>query len=210
MNKKKVVLVTALVLAVVLVGAYALYGQFGGEAQLGIADGAQTNETAEGTNVGNTTNAGQIAAATETTALEEAPDFTFYDFSGNPRKLSEFKGKPVVLNFWASWCGPCKSEMPEFEDAYQTYGKQIQFLMMNLTDGYQETVGSAQGYIAANGYTFPVFYDRDMDGSIAYRVTGVPVTYFIDAEGNLIAWFSGAISGEKLQMGIDLIYSSEK
>ncbi|MBQ9167215.1 MAG: TlpA family protein disulfide reductase [Oscillospiraceae bacterium] len=210
MNKKKIVLVTALVLVVVLVGAYALYDQFGGEVGLGIADGAQTNETAEVTNIGDTIHTAETTAATETTAFEAAPDFIFYDFSGNPRKLSEFRGKPVVLNFWASWCGPCKSEMPEFEVAYQTYGEQIQFLMMNLTDGYRETVESAQGYISTNGYTFPVFYDRDMDGSIAYHVTGVPVTYFIDAEGNLIAWFSGAISGEKLQMGIDLIHSSEK
>lgn len=196
MGKSKIVLIMALVLVVVIAGAYVLYNQFAGSPGLGMADGMQV------------TGAPNTVAATDVTEPDmSAPDFTFYDYSGSPRKLSEFEGKPVVLNFWASWCGPCKSEMPEFEDAYQTYGEQVQFLMMNLTDGYQETVESARGYIVTRGYTFPVFYDTDMDGSIAYNVTGVPVTYFIDAERNLTAWASGAISGENLQQGIDLIYS---
>ena len=81
-----------------------------------------------------------------------APDFIVYDSEGNEVALSDFLGQPVVLNFWASWCGPCKSEMPDFQEVYEEYGEEVQFLMVNLTDGSQETVESASDYIANNGY----------------------------------------------------------
>ena len=77
----------------------------------------------------------------------KAPDFTVLDASGNEVHLSDFVGKPVVLNFWASWCPPCKSEMPDFEAVYQACGNDVQFLMVNLTDGNQETLTSAKAYI---------------------------------------------------------------
>ena len=137
----------------------------------------------------------------------KAFDFTVYDENGNPYKLSEFEGKPVVLNFWASWCGPCKSEMPEFETAYQTYGENIHFLMVNLTDGYQESVESAKGFIEKSGYTFPIYYDTSYDAAKAYSVYAVPVTYFLDEDGYIIAWGNGALSAEKLKEGIGFIYS---
>ena len=134
-----------------------------------------------------------------------APDFTVYDLDGNAHKLSDYRGKPVVLNFWASWCDPCKSEMPDFEKIYTQYGQDIHFLMVNLTDGLEETVASASGFIAEKGYTFPVYYDTDMDAAQAYGVYSVPVTYFIDAEGYLIAYGSGALTADILQQGIDMI-----
>ena len=134
-----------------------------------------------------------------------APDFTVYDLDGNAHKLSDYRGKPVVLNFWASWCDPCKSEMPDFEKIYTQYGQDIHFLMVNLTDGLEETVASASGFIAEKGYTFPVYYDTDMDAAQAYGVYSVPVTYFIDVEGYLIAYGSGALTADILQQGIDMI-----
>lgn len=118
-------------------------------------------------------------------AENAAPDFTFYDIDGNPHTLSEFEGKPVILNFWASWCGPCKSEMPDIEAAYQEYGDEIQFLLVNLTDGINETVEIASGYIAEQGYTFPVYYDIDPEGvnplvgAEVYKVSSIPITYFL-------------------------------
>ncbi|MBQ4347432.1 MAG: TlpA family protein disulfide reductase, partial [Firmicutes bacterium] len=87
-----------------------------------------------------------------------APDFTVYDSEGNAVMLSDFIGKPIVLNFWASWCGPCKMEMPEFNEAYAELGEDIQFLMVNVTTG-RETQESASAFIEENGYSFPVFYD---------------------------------------------------
>ena len=142
-------------------------------------------------------------------AENAAPDFTFYDLEGNAHTLSEYAGKPVILNFWASWCGPCKSEMPDIEGAYKTYGADIHFIMVNLTDGVSETVETASGYISGQGYTFPVYYDLDLAGAEAYKVTGIPVTYFIDANGNIVAYATGMMSASRLQNGIDMILPKE-
>ena len=145
-----------------------------------------------------------VPASTE---LPLAPDFTVYDLEGNSYKLSDFRGKPVVLNFWASWCGPCKQEMPDFNTTYGELGEEIHFLMVNLTDGYQETVESASSFIAGTGYTFPVYYDTSTEAATTYGVYSIPTTYFIDAEGHAIAQATGAINAETLQRGIDMIYS---
>ena len=134
-----------------------------------------------------------------------APDFTVYDIDGNEVKLSDYLGKPVVLNFWASWCGPCKMEMPDFNEKHQQLGEDVQFLMINLTDGTTETVEGASAFIASQGYTFPVFYDTSSMAAAMYGISAIPATFFIDAEGHAIAQATGAISGETLQQGIDLI-----
>ena len=136
---------------------------------------------------------------------QAAPDFTVYDIDGNAHKLSDFQGKPVVLNFWASWCGPCKSEMPDFEEKYLEYGEKVHFLMVNLTDTVQETVTSASDFIEKQGYTFPVYYDVELDAAMKYGVNAVPVTYFIDEAGNLVTYRQGALSASVLQKGIDLL-----
>ena len=152
---------------------------------------------------------GETADPTETTADYSAPDFTVYDIDGNAHKLSDFEGKPVILNFWASWCGPCKSEMPDFQEKYGEYGDTIQFLMVNLTDNSQETVDTASKFISGQGYTFPVFYDTDISAASAYGVYSIPVTYFIDAKGDLVTYGKGALTGETLQRGIDILLGTE-
>jgi len=184
-------LIWVLAFAVIIVGASVLYNRLSADVELGgIATTPQVVEDPTG----------------ETEAKgSEAPDFTVYDLEGNPHKLSDFRGKPVLLNFWASWCGPCQMEMPDFQKYYESHGDKVNFVMVNLTDGQQETVESASAFIEEKGYSFPVYYDTDIDAAMKYGVNAVPVSYFIDAEGYFVAWAQGALSADMLQQGMDML-----
>jgi len=141
---------------------------------------------------------------------DPAPDFTVYNKEGNSVKLSDMKGTPVVLNFWASWCPPCKAEMPDFDAIAKEYAGKVVFMMVNLTDGQSETQESAQAFIDSMGYTFPVYFDKDSDAAYKYGIQSIPTTFFIDANGDLIAYGSGAMDGDTLRRGISMIYSEAK
>ncbi len=143
--------------------------------------------------------------AAETADPRLAPDFTVLDREGRPVTLSAMRGKPVVLNFWASWCGPCKREMPEFEAAYQTYGADVHFLFVNLTDGQNETVETAKQCIDSLGYTFPIYFDTASEAAVAYGISSIPTTFFIDAEGKLVTYATGQIGTELIEKGIGMI-----
>ena len=192
MKNNKILIVLAAVLVVLLAAAFILYGKLTETMERNNLAVQETTETASVNN--------------EETELTLAPDFIMTDKDGNEVSLSDFRGKPVVLNFWASWCGPCKSEMPEFEEAYKTYGDNVHFLMVNLTDGVQETVETAQSFIDSVGYTFPVYFDTQYGGAMNYGVSSIPVTFFLDAEGHAVAQAVGAMDAATLQTGIDMIY----
>lgn len=153
-----------------------------------------------------------IDESTDTEATEEEPqeytkaiDFTMEDKDGNSVSLYSKIGKPIIVNFWASWCSPCKAELPDFQLAYEEYGAEVEFMMVNLTDGRSETVEGASGFINAQGYTFPVYYDINQEGAMAYYVASIPTTYFIDAEGNIVAYAQGMLDYDTLLQGIDMI-----
>lgn len=213
MQNKKTLLVILLVFVLLLGGAYVLYNRLSplltanpllvqpAESQPAADSPAQTDAASPA--------ASQEAASTPSSAAEEqtqAPDFTVYDADGNEVHLSDYFGKPIVLNFWASWCGPCQMEMPDFEDKYRELGEDVQFLMVNMTDGSRETVDAASDFIAQQGYTFPVLYDTASDAATTYGVYALPTTYFIDGDGYAVARASGAIDSDTLQQGLDLIY----
>jgi len=194
MQNKKGLILAALALVVLIGGASVLYNQLSsGQAPDNLAvQGDQSSQSQQ-----------------EDTSQqpEPVPDITVLDWEGNEATLWEMRGKPVILNFWASWCGPCKSEMPAFEDAYQTYGDQIHFMMVNLTDGDRETVELAQRFIEDQGYTFPVYFDTTLEAGITYGASAIPITFFIDAEGYGVAYAQSALSRETLQTGIDMLLS---
>ncbi len=131
-----------------------------------------------------------------------AADFTVADQHGDNVSLSDMAGRPVIVNFWASWCSPCRSEMSLFDEMYEKYGDEIQFMMVNLTGG-SETVDTASSYIASEGYSFPIYFDTEGEGAAAYGVYSIPATYFINAEGNIVAQAKGAIDESALQEAID-------
>ena len=140
----------------------------------------------------------QLAQETTEGDYIAAPDFTVYDGEGNPAKLSDCLGKPVVLNF-------CKQELPDFQRVYNEMGEDVQFLMVNMTDGIQETREKAEAFLEDKSYTLPVFFDTEFSAVRAYGVTALPCTYFIDAQGHLITYAAGAIDEETLRRGIGLI-----
>ena len=199
---KKILWIAAIALVLVIAGASVLYQNLSQRMEIsGLATVATTVPATEATE-----------APTETAAETETPDYTAPDFSmrdwdGNALRLSDFRGKPVILNFWASWCGPCQGEMPEFEKAYQTYGEDIHFIMLNCTVGDSEE--DAKKLIADNGYTFPVYFDTTGEASYTYGASSIPLTFFIDADGNLVTYARGALSGELLETGISYIYTEE-
>ena len=210
---KKVLLILIVALVLVIGGAYFFYQQFApGFAPEQLATFAPTTEppTTEPSTEESTKASTEASTEAPTEATTEAPDlsapdFTVYDREGNPVKLSDYFGKPIVLNFWASWCGPCKMEMPYFEEVYKEIGDQVQFLMVNSTDGSSETVETASTFVAEQGYTFPVFYDTGFEASMNYQAFSLPTTYFISAEGELIAKATGSIDKETLLYGIGMV-----
>ena len=199
MSKKKNIIILVLVFVLLVGGASVLYTQLGEKDTPDrlLIQGDQNKKDNESQN-------DSSGADDAEQQLTKAPDFAVYDSSGSKVNLSDYIGKPIVLNFWASWCGPCQSEMPDFHEKYLELGDEIHFLMVNMTGG-RETLSSAKAFISEKGYTFPVFYDTDSDAAMIYNVYSLPTTYFIDEEGHLIAQATGAISADTLQRGIDMI-----
>ena len=189
MNKNIKLILLAILLIGLIAGASVLYNILGAQ--------TDTNQLATEPPAPSGTEARQISA----------PDFTVLDMDGNERKLSEFIGKPIILNFWASWCGPCQMEMPDFDEAYKQYGGEIHFLMVNCTTSSRETMDKAKALIADEGFTFPVYFDTTGYAASIYGANSIPLTFFIDAEGYVKGYAQGAIDADTLQIGIDRIYT---
>ena len=132
-------------------------------------------------------------------------DFAFFDMDNKEVKLSDFSGKAVVINFWATWCPACISELPIFQSTYNNHKDDVQFIMLNLTDGDRETEKNVKNYISENKFTFPVFMDKMAAGAKTYSVYSIPQTIFIDKEGNIIYTHIGAISLHDLENRIKQI-----
>lgn len=122
-------------------------------------------------------------------AADQYFNFTLQDLQGQKHALSDYKGKIVFLNFWASWCPPCRAEMPSMQKMYQVWDKDKYVLLaVNIKEGKR----TVKKFARDNGYTFPILLDSDGLVAAAYGVRGIPATFIIDAKGKLVRKVEGA------------------
>jgi cytochrome c biogenesis protein CcmG, thiol:disulfide interchange protein DsbE len=112
----------------------------------------------------------------------QAPDFKLDTLQGGSMQLSALRGKPVLVSLWASWCPPCKAEMPAFEKVYRQYGDQG-FTILAVNASNQDSQADAQAFVQANDLTFPILLDTQGRVSQLYDLRSLPTSFFIDRDG---------------------------
>lgn len=216
MNAKQKWILGAVALVLLLVISGFGYQELQKEAER--QEKSQTREQAQTEEQTGTESLSEETKENETASQEEvpeaaeyaaAPDFTVWDQEGNQTSLKEIlEGKPAVINFWTSKCPPCKEEMPDFEELYQEMKDQIQFIMVDGVGCMGETEESGRAYVEEQGFTFPVYYDLEMDAVINYGIQAFPTTYILNAEGRLVTGGSGMISKDILLELLDQVMES--
>lgn len=194
MTQKVKILIGVALLAVFLTGAFAVYGKLSKQVKP-----QNSMELAEGE--------GTILGTHNSSKRTKAPDFTITDKNGDSIRFSDLaaRKKPIVLNFWASWCPPCKSEMPGFDKVFKEMGDKVEFMMVDLTDGQRETTEVGMQFVKDQGFSFPVYFDTQQEAAAAYGIQSIPTTLFIDKEGYIVTGVQGTIFEETLRKGIQLI-----
>lgn len=197
------IIIAAVAFAVLLIGAGVAYSILAPSAENEKIEvtGTDAVHATEGPEENN----GDTGDGTGANATTPAPDFTMTDSEGKTLKLSDFRGRPVLLNFWASWCGPCKSEMPAIQAAWEQSGQDIDFVIVNMTGMGGETEQSAKTFLADEGYSFPAYFDTNNSAAAAFGVSSIPQTYLINADGDIIGAYMGAMDDSVLAQGIAML-----
>ncbi|MEK4839087.1 redoxin domain-containing protein [Bacillus sp. FSL L8-0152] len=131
---------------------------------------------------------------------KSAPDFELTKLDETNVKLSDLKGKKVILNFWATWCGPCQQEMPDMEAFYKEHKENVEILAINYTPS--EKGGGAEkvsNFAKEKGITFPILLDKNIDVTTAYKVITIPTSYFIDTKGVIQDKFIGPMTQKEME-----------
>jgi peroxiredoxin len=123
----------------------------------------------------------------------EAPDFQLKDLQGHTVKLSDFRGKKVMLNFWAPWCPPCKQEMPEMQKFHEAAGNEVSILAVNIDPQY-----NSAKFLGKMGITFPILLDGEDKVNTQYGVMTIPTTFFIDEKGIIQDKYLSAMEAETM------------
>ena len=144
----------------------------------------------------------------EASALPPALDFELKDQFGNTHKLSDYKGKTVFLNFWATWCPPCKAEMPDIQKIYETYDQEGDDALIVLgvagpNVGQEQDEEGIKAFLEENGYTYPVVMDTTGQLFMQYGVYSLPTTFMIDRDGNVFGYISGSLTEDMMHSIIE-------
>lgn len=163
---------------------------------------AQSADQSPDDSAGTADNASDTADSTPSNAVA-APDFTLSDQNGVEHTLSDYQGKTVFLNFWATWCPPCRSEMPQIQALYEKYGEnEGDLIVLGVASPDYGSEGSAAeiaAFLSENGYTFPVVMDDLGLYSSQYGIRAYPTTFMIDKDGNVYGYVEGALTGEIME-----------
>ncbi|MBE6682356.1 MAG: TlpA family protein disulfide reductase [Ruminococcaceae bacterium] len=135
----------------------------------------------------------------------KVPDVEFYDADGNAVMLSSFFDKPLVLNFWATWCGPCKSEMPGFNSLYEEYKDRVNFVFLNVSDDEN----SVAEFLDENGYSFPPYFDKTQVASYTYGASSIPLTFVMYKGGEIYGYQRGVLSEVALEEALKNVLKEE-
>lgn len=164
---------------------------------------SQAEENSGSESASRTEETGSSESAPSDPDAVPAPDFTLVDQYGNEHTLSDYKGKTVFLNFWATWCGPCRSEMPEIQALYEKYGENEEDLVVlgvatpNL--GQEGSAEDIAAFLEDQGYTFPTVMDETGFISAMYGISAYPTTFMIDADGNVYGYVASALTGDIME-----------
>ncbi len=132
-----------------------------------------------------------------TNPIGETPDFTLESIKGEKISLSQFKGKEIFLNFWATWCPPCQLEMPDIEKLYQKYKNDKDFVILTINVG--ESKEKVMSYIKEHNYNFEVLLDTNSDISLKYKSRYLPTSVIINKEGEITNYRSGAMDFSQME-----------
>lgn len=131
-----------------------------------------------------------------------ATNFTLQTLEGETVSLADYKGKKVILNFWATWCPPCKAEMPHMQSFYEQMNQEeVVILAVNLTS--QDTQDKVETFVDAYGLTFPIALDVDGEVGRLYEIFTIPTTYFIDEEGKIVQKYIGPLDEQSMKKMIN-------
>jgi len=126
-----------------------------------------------------------------------APDFTLSTLDGAEVTLSDLRGKPVLINFWASWCPPCRLEMPELIRIYEAH-KDEDFVILGVDLTFQDAIADVEAFVEEFNMTFPVLLDKTGEVGRSYRLLGIPMSVFIDRQGIIRRIHIGAMTGDQI------------
>ncbi|WP_226665383.1 redoxin domain-containing protein [Metabacillus litoralis] len=127
-----------------------------------------------------------------------APNFELTTLAGDKMNLTDLKGKKVLVNFWATWCPPCRSEMPDMQKIYDEYNGEVIIAAVNLTSS-ESSVDTVENFVNDLNLTFPIFLDEKGKVNNEYEVLSYPTSYFIDEDGIIKTKFVGALSYDQMK-----------